>query len=277
MALGAPVVILGDIEGLEDCLHTGAVCAVWVGKVASGVYLVRTHLTEQLDDDVDILRGEGTLLDAARLVKWQVEEVGVGVGVETEGAHRSTRLGTTDGTLDIEEFTRLGLTTLLGSDDIAHLAKGVAKAQLLRRIDILEHHIVVNGNITRCLVCHMHIVTLIHEADEGTTHRDNIVVGVRREDNHTLRVWQRWRRARRVVDIRLTTGPTRNGMLQVVEYADVNLVVRATLLKELTERILDVVLVCELKDRLIHDATKPHHSPAHELRCPIARSYEPRR
>ena len=36
-------------------------------------------------------------------------------------------------------------------------------------------------------------------------------------------------------------------MLQVVEYADVNLVVRAALLEELSERILDVVLVCELK------------------------------
>ena len=72
----------------------------------------------------------------------------IGVGVETEGAHRSTRLSTTDGTLDIEEFTRFGLTTLLGGDDIAHLAEGVAQTQLLGRIDILEHHIVVNGNIT---------------------------------------------------------------------------------------------------------------------------------
>ena len=84
MALLAPVVILRNIECLEDGLHTCAVCAVWVGKVARSVNLVWAYLAQELYDDVYILRCELSLFDASRLVEWEVEEVCVGVGVEAE-------------------------------------------------------------------------------------------------------------------------------------------------------------------------------------------------
>ena len=77
----------------------------------------------------------------------------------------------------------------------------------------------------------MHVVLLLYETNERTTHRDDIVIGVWREDKHTLGVGQRWRWTRRVVGIGLTARPARNRMLQVVEYADVDLVVGAALLE----------------------------------------------
>ena len=84
MTLLTPVVILRALQSLKQRLHTGAVCAVWVGKVASSIDLVWAHLAQKFDDDVDIGIGELTLLYTASLVEWHIEEVGVGVGVKAE-------------------------------------------------------------------------------------------------------------------------------------------------------------------------------------------------
>ena len=65
-------------------------------------------------------------------------------------------------------------------------------------------------------------------------------------------------------------------MLKVVEYADVNLIVRTTLLQKLTQRILDIILIRQLQDRLIHNATEPYNSLTHKLWSPLTRTYQPR-
>ena len=62
----------------------------------------------------------------------------------------------------------------------------------------------------------------------------------------------------------------------VVEYIDVNLVVGASLLQQLTERILNVILVCEFQNRLIYNTTQPYHSLAGKFRSPLARANQPR-
>ena len=77
-----------------------------VGKVAGGVDLMGLDLAQQLDDDFDVLLRELALLDAARFVERQVEEVGVGVGVQTERAYGGARFGAADGALQIEQRTR---------------------------------------------------------------------------------------------------------------------------------------------------------------------------
>ena len=121
MALFQPFVVLHDFQRAQHGLHAGAVRAVGVGQVAGGVDLVGLDLAQQLDDDVDVLLREQSLLDAARFVERQVEEVGVGVGVQTERAYGGARFGAADGALQIEQRTRFGFALLLGGDDLLDL------------------------------------------------------------------------------------------------------------------------------------------------------------
>ena len=72
MTLLAPIVILRNLQSLKDSLHTSAVCAVWVSKVASSINLMRTHLAQQLNDDIYISIGKLTLLNTSRLVEWEI-------------------------------------------------------------------------------------------------------------------------------------------------------------------------------------------------------------
>ena len=67
-----------QVDGGEDAVRADAVGAVRVGQVAGHEYLVRLHLAEQVADDFHVGLADGVLLDAARLIERQVEEVAVG-------------------------------------------------------------------------------------------------------------------------------------------------------------------------------------------------------
>ena len=65
-------------------------------------------------------------------------------------------------------------------------------------------------------------------------------------------------------------------MLQVVENVDVDTVVGAALFEQFAERVLDIVVVGELQNRLLHHSAEPYDGLADELRGPLAGAYEPR-
>ena len=79
-----PSLALKLVEGLKHGLGADAVCSVRVCEVSCHIDLVRLNLLEQVDDDVDVLLCALPFLDASRLVERKVEEVGVGVVVQTE-------------------------------------------------------------------------------------------------------------------------------------------------------------------------------------------------
>ena len=76
-----------------------------------------------------------------------------------------------------------------------------------------RHFLVAYGNVSTGFVGHVHLVTLRHESLNGSTHRNHVVVGVRREHDDTLRERRGTLRTIGVVGIRLTTGPACNRML----------------------------------------------------------------
>jgi hypothetical protein len=43
---------------------------------------------------------------------------------------------------------------------------------------VLYHYVVVYGYVARGLIGYVYIVSLLYEADEGTAHGDDIVIGV---------------------------------------------------------------------------------------------------
>ena len=109
VALLGPVIVFHHIPCSEHGLDTYAVCAVRVGEVASGIDLVGLHLAEEVYHDVDVGFAELALLDAARLIEGEVEEVGIGLVVEAEGAYGCFGFGAADGALEVEQCARLGL------------------------------------------------------------------------------------------------------------------------------------------------------------------------
>src|SRR5690606_38111444 len=78
--------------------------------------------------------------------------------------------------------------------------------------------------ISRSLVSNVHLMTLVCQTDEGTPHGDDIVIRMWRKDDRTLpcRIPSLWPLA--IIRVGLTPGPTRNGMLQLIENIDVNTV-----------------------------------------------------
>ena len=122
----------------------------------------------------------------------------------------------------------------------------------------------------------MHVVTLMLQPDERTAHADDIVVGVRREDQHRFREWAALDRTEGIVGIGLAAGPSGNCMLEVVENVYVQLVVAAYGFQETFKGVLEIVLTGELEYGLPDLAAQPDNGLAAELGCPVARTDEPR-
>ena len=138
-----------------------------------------------------------------------------------------------------------------------------------------EYLFVAHSDIAAGLIGHVHLVFLLHQALERAAHRDDVVVGVRREDDHALLRRLGALGAIAVVGVRLAAGPTGDGVLQVVEYLYVDVVGRAVDGQQLAEAVLVVVLVGELEDRLACLLAEPYDGRADELIVPVARRYEP--
>ena len=65
-------------------------------------------------------------------------------------------------------------------------------------------------------------------------------------------------------------------MLEIIENVNINLVERSPLVEKLAERMLEIIFLRELENRLVDFLAKPYHGLPHKLPCPVARSYHPR-
>ena len=91
----------------------------------------------------------------------------------------------------------------------------------------------------------MHIVFLLHQSSDGASHGDDIIVRMRREHYHSL--WIRFcaLRTGTVVDIGFSSRPSRDGMLQVIEDLDVDIIGRAVEGDQFTQAVVVLILVGE--------------------------------
>ena len=109
----------------------------------------------------------------------------------------------------------------------------------------------------------MHIMSLLNESAQCSAHRDYIIVGMWREDDHALREWVSTLRTIGIIGFWLTAWPACDGMLQVVEDPDIDLISRTIESEQFAEAVLIVVLVGELQDRLVELLAKPYDGTAH--------------
>ena len=165
---------------------------------------------------------------------------------------------------------------LLGLLADGGLARCVALADVAQILAIADHLVVAHGNVARRLVSHVHLMLLVAESAQRAAHRDHVVVRVRTEDDDTLRIGLGALRTVRVVGVGFAARPTRDGVLNVVEDADVHVVGRAVEGQQFAQSVLAVILVGELQDRLIGLRTEPNDGAANQLIIPHARRDEPR-
>ena len=84
MAILEPCFAFELLKSLKYGFCTYSVCSVWVSKVTCKIDLMRLYLLEKLGDDVDVRLSPLSLLDAAGLVERKVEEMAVGLVVQSE-------------------------------------------------------------------------------------------------------------------------------------------------------------------------------------------------
>ena len=73
---------------------------------------------------------------------------------------------------------------------------------------MLHHYVIVYSHVAGGLISHMHVVSLLGETDEGAAHRDHVIIGVRRKDEHTLGEGVGRYGTCGVVTVGLATGPS---------------------------------------------------------------------
>lgn len=118
-------------------------------------------------------------------------------------------------------------------------------------------------------------MSLLHQTLDGASHRDNVVIRMRREDEHPFGIGIRTLRAIRVVSVWFTARPACDGMLEVVEYLDVAIVGRAVESQKLREPVLVIILVGQLQQGLLGDSAKPNQCGTSQLVVPSAAGDQP--
>lgn len=280
--LGTGVLLF--VDSCKDGVGTLAVGTVGVCQVAGNEYLVGLNLAEQFAYNLNILLGHGEFLYLAALIERKVKEVDV-VKRYIVVSTCCTGFTTADKTLDGAHLGSIYIALLLVLecllDVLVHLGDDLVLAvheELVVTIDEVHeacHLLVAHGNVATGLIGHMQVVALLDKALDGTTHRDDVVVGMGREDNDALGEWLGALGAIGIVGVGLASGPSGDGVLQVIEYLDVGIVSRTIEGEQLGESVLIVVLVGELEDGLAGNLAEPYEGCAGELVGPLAAGYQP--
>src|SRR3712207_7384060 len=73
----------------------------------------------------------------------------------------------------------------------------------------------------------MNVVTLLYQAAQSATHGDYIVIGMGREHDYPLGEWLGTLGSIGIIGVGLSTRPSRNSVLQVIENLDIGVISRA--------------------------------------------------
>ena len=138
-----------------------------------------------------------------------------------------------------------------------------------------NHFLITYGNVTGSFVSYVYLMLLFYQAAEGSTHGDNVVIRMRREDNHTFRIRFGTFRTVGIISIRFATRPSGDGMLQVIENLDIYIVSRTKQCQKFAQTVFVVVLVGQLQNRFACQLAQPYDSAADQFIIPLAGCYQP--
>ena len=154
-------------------------CAVRIGQIAGHINLMRFHFGNQITHDLDICLGHRKFFDLSRLIKRQIKEMYMVERNLIESARR-TRLATTNQPFDRANIGRINVALFLFSkvflDFLIFLFDHfvfVFIENLIETVDEMHktrYLFVSHSNITRGLVSHVHVVTLLYQSAQCTAH-----------------------------------------------------------------------------------------------------------
>ena len=157
------------VNGCEYGIRTLTMGAMRIGEVGSDIDLVGLYLLQQLHDWFDIALCHRQFLDLAALIERQVEEVDVILG-DMVIAAGITGLASTDQSFHGEDglivpiplFLLLQVTHDFTIADLDDLVGAVGKefVEAVDEVHIEAHFLIRHSDIARCLVGHMHVVTM---------------------------------------------------------------------------------------------------------------------
>ena len=91
--------------------------------------------------------------------------------------------------LQSENLFRIHITFLFTVQELLHplivvldnLVRAVGEygVEAVGEVHETPHLLVTHGDIPRCLVCHMHVVSLLHQSANRPSHGDHVIVGMR--------------------------------------------------------------------------------------------------
>ena len=97
----------------------------------------------------------------------------------------------------------------------------------------------------------MYVVLLLHQPSDGTSHRDDIIVGVGGEDDDAFRVGLGSLRTGGVIYIWFAARPSGDGVLQFVEHFDVHQAsLPVELFDEVSQSVVHIILGGEFQQGL---------------------------
>ena len=156
----------------------------------------------------------------------------------------------------------------------------VGKPHILREQIGNIHHlvqiIVKHGNIPGSLVHGMHLMPLLHQTSLRPSHGNHVIIRMRAENQHPFRVRIRSFRAGRIIRVRLSSRPSRNGMLHIVKHGYIHLVGRTKTLNQIKQPVLLIIPIFHFQDRLFQFLAKPDHRLTDQFIIPLHLTHQPR-
>ena len=149
--------------------------------------------------------------------------------------------------------------------------------KIIGKVRKTNHIIVKNGNVSRRLVSHVNVMPLVGKANKRAAHRNNVIVGVRTENDNFFRKSRTLLRTVLVFVVRFATRPTRNGVSELAKNFNIDVVSGIVFSHQIAHAVFSVVVVGEFKDGFFLFLTEPNDGTFDEfLVVPIAIAHEPR-
>ena len=121
----------------------------------------------------------------------------------------------------------------------------------------------------------MHLMTLVYQTLKRASHRDNIIIGMRAENDDSFRIGFCPLGTISIIRIGLSSRPSGNCVLQVIKYLDIHIIGRSVKSDQLTQSVVIIILICQLENRFIHHSTKPNYGPTDEFAGPFTVCNQP--
>ena len=246
---------------------------------------MRFHFTEQVAYDFYVGFADRILLNLTRFVERQIKEVATfqwNVIICTS----STGFTATDQTFDSQYVTAVHITVFLRFQEITYFCVLFIDNLVLTIVeDLVEsvdevhetnYFFITYSDIAGSFVCYVYFMFLLYQTAESSTHRDNVIIRMGRENNHTFRVGFCTFGTIGVVSIRLAARPSGDGVLQIIENFDIYIVCRTIKSQQFTQTVFIIILVGQFQNRFACQLAQPDNSATDQFVIPFAGSYQPR-